>query len=129
MLHAKIVAYKDYLVFELLATKSIKDEVVTSIDNPNVIGQVIMGTKESLGVSKEAIELIGHVKRCRDDIGDIDWFKSKDGKENFAWLGGPRSIKSAANIETPTTTKIGSYVEIPNEIPMMARTAIDEILA
>ncbi len=129
-MHAKITHYKGWLILDLLATKSIDNEVATSIDRPSSMGQVIMDTHKHLGVSAEAIEAMKKVKRNRDAIGDIDWFTTKGDSEDsaaFGWLGGPKSIKKISDIEGARTFSLNhKYVVIPNEVPEMAAAAIDE---
>ena len=123
-MHAKITEYKGHLVCELVADASIEDEVVTSIDTPGVIGQVIMNTEKNLGVSAEALKLMAEVKIGHDDLGDIDWFESVKG-DTFGWLGGPYSIKLPGDIETARDFKTLKHVVIPNDAPQGAKDAID----
>ena len=123
-MHAKITAYKGMLVCELVADKSIDDEVVTTLDNPSTFGQVIMNTEKNLGVSKEALELMKTVKIGHDDLGDIDWFSSVKG-DTFGWIGGPYNIVNPANAETARGFKILAHILIENEVPEGAMKAID----
>ena len=123
-MHAKVTAYKGKLVCELVADKSIENEVVTTIDTPSTFGQVIMNTAKNLGVSKEALELMKTVKIGRDDLGDIDWFNSVQG-DVFGWIGGPYNIIDPAEAETARGFKILAHIEIENEVPAGAMEAID----
>ena len=125
MLQAHITAYKGLIVCELLAEKSIDGAVTTSLDNPGCIGQVIHNTAENLGVSEEALALLKAVKRGHDDLGDIDWFDTSDGKASFGWLGGPYAIKDPVRCEGSSSYKISNFVTIPNDVPEGAKNAID----
>ncbi len=124
-MHAKITAYKGILVCELIATASIPDEVVTTIDTPGTIGQVIMNTEKNLGVSPEALALMKTVKIGRGGVGDIDWFSSVKG-DAFSWFGDPYTIKPPAAIEAARGFRILKHVVIANEVPEEAKAVIDE---
>lgn len=124
---ARVFAYKGYLVLELLVTKS-DDEVTSTIDHPGTFGQVIANTKANLGVSQEAIDLMATVKRGRDSIGDIDWFKLAAGGHAFGWIGGPKAIKQASEIETSRQWNTGEFINIDNAlIPPEAKAHIDKM--
>jgi len=129
-LNARITAYLGVLVCETLATASNKD-CSLSIDNPNRIGQVFMNTKETLGVSEEAIELLKKIPIGRDSIGDVDWFESSAQGDVFGWLGGPKTIKGPdlKELETARGFRIRSYVSIPNDVPEDAKAYIDSMKA
>ncbi len=124
-MHARVTAYKNLLVLELLATRSIDNEVATSLDRPGNIGQVIMNTEKNLGVSAEALALMKGLQRGRDDLGDIDWFASKGAGDCFGWIGGPYSIKDPSSVETSRSWKLGAHVVIDNDVPQGAREFID----
>lgn len=128
-LHAKITAYKGNIVCELIADKSIDGEVATSLDIPTNIGQVIMNTAEHLGVSPEALELLKSVKVGHDSIGDVDWFRSDDGKDNFGWIGGPYAVVTAATAEAARGFAVDNraYQPIPNDVPAGAIEYIDSL--
>lgn len=128
-MYAKVTAYKGRILCQLLATAS-NDNVASSIDRPGNMGQVIMDTEKYLGVSDEAIELLKTVKNGRDAIGDVDWFKSSDGKMNFAWFGpvnriiNPDDAEAARGFRVPAE---GNYIKIENEVPLAARSCIDAV--
>lgn len=125
-MHAHVTAYKNHLVIEALATKSIKDEAHLSIDNPTCFGQVIMNTAKNLGVSAEALELLKYLKRGRDSLGDINWFATTNGTNSaFSWIGGMQAIKDINEIETSRDYVVMGYVLIPNNVPQGAMEAID----
>lgn len=124
--HANVTAYKGRLVMELLAKISIEGAVATSLDTPGNMGQVIMNTKEHLGVSKEALELLKTVKPGRDSMGDIDWFATSDGNHAFSWLGGPYNIAKPSDIEGSRSYVVPDhFVEIENNVPQGAQDYID----
>lgn len=125
-IHANVTAYKGKLVIELLAQKSIANEVTTSLDTPGVFGQVIENTKEHLGVSKEAIELLKQVKKGYDSIGDVDWFKVDNGNYAFGWIGGPYAIVDPMKAEGSSTYIVpNDYIEIENNVPDGAKVYLD----
>jgi hypothetical protein len=127
-IHATITAYKGSLIIDLIATKSIENEVATSLDGPTRIGQVIMNTGKHLGVSKEAYQILKTIKRGRDDLGDINWFVTTNNNMNahaFSWLGGPKQIVNPEWAEGGRAYVLGAYVEIPNDVPQAAAEAID----
>lgn len=125
MLQAHITAYKGLLVCELLAEKSMDGIVTTSLDNPGCIGQVIHNTAENLGVSDEALALLKTIEPGNDDLGDIDWFATSDGKASFGWLGGPYAIKKPSNCEGSSSYEVLTCVSIPNDVPEGAKQFID----
>lgn len=130
-MHAKITAHRGFLIFDLLATCSIEDEVATSIDRPGNFGQVIMNTAKNVGISPEALELLKKIKPGRDSIGDVDWFSSDDGMDNFAWIGGPKAIKDTRDSDLAGSRDYRireTFVSIPNESDPGAIAAIEEIL-
>lgn len=128
-MHAKIKAYKGYLVCELLAEKSIDGEVASSIDNPGNFGQVIMDSGKHVGISPEAYELLKTIRPGRDAIGDVDWFGSSDGKAAFCWIGPPRQlIKASVAVGSRDYRTNYPYVEIENDVPEQAIEAIDAIV-
>ena len=125
-IHANVTAYKGKLVIELLATKSIPNEVTTSLDTLGVFGQVIENTKEHLGVSKEAMELLKKVKKGHDDLGDVDWFKANNDHYVFGWIGGPYAIVDPMKAEGSSTYVVpNDYIEIENNVPDGAKAYLD----
>lgn len=124
-MHAHITAYKGKIVCQLLANASVAGEVTTSLDNPGVLGQMIHDTAKNLGVSAEALALLNGLPPGHDDLGDVDWFRTSDGKASFGWLGGPYSIKDPNSCETSSSYKVLEHVVIPNDVPEGAKEAID----
>jgi hypothetical protein len=84
-----------------------------------------LNTKETLGVSEEALVLLKTIKRGRDSIGDVDWWAVDDGSSAFGWFGPMCRLIEPAEAETSRQFKIGEYVSIPNDVPEGARAAID----
>lgn len=128
LLHATVTAHRGFLVMELLAAKSIENQVATSLDNPSNIGQVIINTKEHLGVSAEALALLTTIKRGNDSLGDIDWFHSVHG-DCFSWLGGPAMFRDPSECEGSRSFTVSkNFVSIANEPAEGAKQAIDDFL-
>ncbi|MCA9231758.1 MAG: hypothetical protein KDA57_13995 [Planctomycetales bacterium] len=128
-LHARVTEYRKHLVLEILAEKSVYDQVRTSKDDIGVIGQIVIGSKEFVGISPEAYALLETVKPGRDNMGDLDWFKVDDGRYCFAWFGSPYRVvdphhpdfEAAANFAVHP----GEFVSVPNDVPDEAKEVID----
>lgn len=130
-IHANVTAYKGKLVIQLLTMVSIDNETAVSMDVPGRFGQVIMNTKEHLGVSEEALELLKTVKRGHDGLGDgLDWFKTEVAGQApahaFSWLGGPYAIVDPTTQSGSRDYVVGEYQTIPNDVPQGAKDAIDQ---
>lgn len=123
---AKLTAFEGFLVFELLVNAS-SEKVTTSLDRPGSIGQVIHDTKNNLGVSPEALQLLRAIPKGHDSLGEVDWFNTSDGQQSFGWIGGPRTIKRAAEVEASRDYVIGEHVVIENDVPEGACAAIREL--
>jgi len=120
-LKAKITAYKNYLLIE--ATGDRQDAHFIPANHARV-GCIVIGTKDHLGVSKEAMALLKKVPKSIDDVGDVMVWKSGD-NICFGWLGGLKSIKNATKIESDRYGITDfDFVEIPNEAPTEAVEAI-----
>lgn len=126
-MHARITAYKGYLVCELLAEQSVDGEVTTSLDNPGCFGQVVHDTAQHLGVSQEALALLQQVQRGTDDLGDVDWFRTSDGKASFGWIGGPYALKKPEDCEGSSSYEVLEHVVVANEVPEGAMEAVDNM--
>jgi len=66
---------------------------------------------------QEALKLLKTVKTSNDDLGDVDWFATSDGKASFGWLGGPRALIDAASAEGSSSYGIFGCKIIPNDVP------------
>lgn len=124
-IRAKITAHNGVLIIECTEKNSTPGETHLSIDQKGVIGQVIMKTRETLGVSDEALALLKTVKRGADSLGDVDWWKTNDGHTAFSWLGPMCRLMDPSDAEASRQYIIGEYVSIPNEPPQEAVDAID----
>jgi hypothetical protein len=124
-MYACITTYKGFLVFELLVKSSIDGKVTSSIDNPGTIGQIIHDTKNNLGISNEALQLLKTIKCSNDSIGDLDWFETPDGCASFGWIGGPFSIKNLEKCESSLTYEILDCVTIDNCVSKKNQNIID----
>lgn len=124
-LHAKITAHKGILAIELLTTKNIDGEV--SINTP---WQAIENTKQHLGVSNEALELLKTIEVGQSILGDICWSDAIHDQQDFVWHGShfttlfdPKSAKAGRDHKVSD-----SYVLIDNDVPESARGIIEAIL-
>jgi hypothetical protein len=122
-----ITAHKGYLIIDSTSMgKASKDWVPIGSGR---IGCVVIDTKKYLDVSEEALALLGNIKRCGDDIGDVDWFESGD-KKVFGWLGNEARIVKAAEAEGSRTYKVyrDDCTIVPNNPPEGAIAAIEKAL-
>jgi len=124
-MHARVTAHRGILVVELVPKRSIEGEVSSNVDSPRNLGTIIHDTGRHLGVSAEALALLKIIKRGLDRIGDFAWFRSDDGKDHFAWLGGPKRIVNIQEAATARGYAILAHQVIPNDVPEGARLAID----
>lgn len=127
--HANVTAYRGILAVEWL-TETSDDTIVTPYDKPGLLGFVAMDTNH-IAVSDEAYEILKHkIRKGTDGIGDIDIFRTNDGKYAFGTFGGKYKLIDPAN---PDTTGSRSYQcpprdqfqLIPNDMPEEAREVID----
>jgi hypothetical protein len=97
------------------------------------MGCVLGDTKNKLGVSKEALELMKLVPVGRDAVGDIDWWKCDDGTYAFGWWGPifriiePEVCQAAKKFLMNVAPEhyAGQYIEIPNELPQEIKDKVD----
>lgn len=128
-----ITAYKEHLVFTTTDEKC--DDFLPAGEGR--IGCLLHNpTERLLGISSEAMELLGRIPKSNDDIGDVDCFMS--GEEwNFGWLGGELTTKPVGEGHQLSGSKTWDiemvkrmpHAEIPNDVPEGAREAIDEKVA
>lgn len=82
------------LVFEALSDEIIEGKIYPS--GGNRIGVVIIDTKNNLEVTEEAFpflkNLFENAVTDGGDLGDIDWFRTDDGKFCFGWIGQNKRI-------------------------------------
>ena len=119
----RITAYKGILCIEA-QEPFVKDEGFLP-NNDGRVGCLVMGTKEHLGVSQEALDLLKTIPRSLDDIGDVMWWGDK-GKFYFGWLGSPRTLVDPKRCEGDRRYAVpnGEYILIPNEVPEGAMEAL-----
>lgn len=82
-------------------------------------------------ISPEALNLLKHIKRSSDDIGEVDVFQSSQGKVIFAWLGGPWKYLNPNHEEvTGSNTYDASLLHANNnvEIPKDFKAFVDKNL-
>lgn len=123
-MYATVTEYKGKIVLQLLATAS-NEDVTTTLDNAGVFGQVICNSEKNVGISEEAIKLLETIKPGRDAIGDVDWFKSNERGDVFAWIGGPYAIVDPTTAEGARGYAVRTYTKVPNDVPEEAKAAID----
>jgi hypothetical protein len=123
-MQARITAHKGILVVELVQNQA-ADGVRSNLDKLRNLGTIIHDTRRYLGVSEEALALLKVVKRGLDRIGDFSWFRSDDGMDHFAWLGGPKRLVDPKEVATARSYEILAHQRIPNEVPAGARAAIE----
>lgn len=124
-MHARITAHKGILVVELVQNQVTADGGRSSPDKLRNLGTIVHDTRRYLGVSNEALALLKVVKRGLDRIGDFAWFRSDDGMDHFAWLGGPKRLVDPRGVATARTYEILAHQVIPNEVPEGAKAAIE----
>ncbi len=131
----RVVAYKDRIV--IVPNKpeegiSKKDPLWWPTGGPKgyILGCVVGPTETELGVSQEALDLMEHIQRNRDAVGDISWWETSDGKHAFAWWG---SIHRIINPDTAEADRdwnlkpsiVKSCTIIPNDVPDEAKAVLD----
>lgn len=128
----RVVAYKGCLV---IVPKDPEKDITnkgprlwwpTGGTQRNILGCVIGNSKEMLGVSAEAIEVMRKIQCGHDAIGDIDWWKCTDGTYAFSWWGSiHRIIKPPAMAVRGFRVQEGQYNKIVNQVPTAAKKVID----
>lgn len=126
-LHAKVYGYRGHIVIEQITMNSVPDEFVTMLDTPGNLGQVVCKTREHLGVSSEALELLRTIKPGRDGLGEVMWFKTNDGHHAFGWLGGCYLALDVTDIVTSRDYVVpeSDFVLIENTVPEGAMAFVD----
>lgn len=133
--YARVTAYQGFLICEMLTSDDIEEEV--AVVGPGRLGNVVMRTAANLAMSVEAIELFRTIKRGRDCIGDVNWFRTQDGKGSaFSWWGGFKELFKADQA-TACRDSLTFYstdqlkqmcVVIPNDVPEGAMHAIHQLV-
>lgn len=123
MHHARITAHKGILVVELVPDRANGEG--TSTHKLRNLATVIHDTGRHLGVSEEALSLLKLVQRGLDRLGEFAWFSSDDGKDHFAWMGGPKRLVNPTSVAAARDYAILAHQVIPNHVPDGARMAIE----
>ena len=122
----KVTTYKhegeDYLLFET-TPPFLQSERFIPAGNGH-LGCTLLDSAKNLGVSKEAIKVLGELEREGGSFAPIMWWKDDTGRENFAWLGGVYGLMEAKYTSVDRDFGIHNYTEIPNEPPQEAIDAI-----
>jgi hypothetical protein len=120
-----VTAYKGFLIIEALIKEEHSDWVPAGSGR---IGCILIDTKTHLGISDEAFELLKEIPQSLDDIGEVDWFDSDDGKRVFGWLGPTKRLIDPKDAEGSRNYKVSrDFLSIPNEPDPDAVKAIDGI--
>ena len=99
-------------------------------DGGSRIGCVVLDTKNHLGVSEEALQILDKIERGDDDLGDVDWWACDDGTKAFGWIGPRQRLLSPDHASVSRNHKVfrDDCTVIPNDSPQEAIEAIDEVL-
>lgn len=119
----KITAYKGFLIIDTSDPKKSEGWVP---NGDGKLGCILHNTKEQLGISEDAFNLLKTIKPSRDAIGDVMWFPSDD-KFVFGWLGAPRRVIWAEGSDGDRNYKVraGGFITIPNDVPELVKKSID----
>ena len=90
--------------------------------DPGQLGFVLDASK--VDFQQEAINWMKNLATTGDDIGDVDAFKTDDGKVIFAWLGGPMTAIGSNHI-TPCTSDFDLLIATEFETPQDFKEFID----
>jgi len=124
-LKVQLTVYKDILCIETLNPEEKMEDFVPAGDGR--IGCVLIGTENRLGISEEAMEWLKKVPTSHDDIGDVDAWKTNDGRQCFSWLGGVLSIKGeGCTGSSKYNVNDIPHIQIPNDAPEGVKQAIDD---
>jgi len=86
------------------------------------MGCVLTNTKERLGVSQEALDLMHEMLRNQDSIGDLSWFDSVEGYA-ISWWG---PIYRIVDIATAEASR--EFVPQPEQCVVISNNVPEEIL-
>lgn len=122
-----VYAHKDYLI--LVGNEMASENYQVPSDDQ--IGTSLLDcTPATLGISKEAVEILSNIKRGEAEIGDIDVSKSEDGKVVMGWLGNHqrlahKAVEGSKNYDFSLLE--GKYSVIDNnDVPFEAIEAIND---
>lgn len=123
----KVMGYKGWIIIDTADPTEDKDFIPAG--GPR-IGCVLANTKERLGISDEALELLRKIPKGIDDIGDVDCFKSGTNGV-FAWLGPARRLVSTVGTSGSNSYDIDAieFKNIPNDASEPAKNAVEAQLS
>lgn len=96
------------------------------VNDKGNLGSVLVDSKQKLACSREALDLMRTVRRNREAVGDLGWWRCDDGKFAFSWFGALYRIIDPSDCEGDR----GFHVHeeqctiVPNEIPESMREEI-----
>ncbi len=125
-MHATVKEYRGILIVELLVKGSIAGEVLTSLDQKNFRGHIVMDTENNLGASLESLTLLDRLLRTPDGRS-VDW-RTSNGASTFCWAGPPKRVFDPSTTETNDQFEIGKHISIPNKVSKEIKGAIDRML-
>lgn len=124
-IYAEVTAYKNHIVVEYKTKKS--NDIVTTPFDTGSLGYVVADVG-CVAISKEAHELLSHIKHSHDDIGDIDIFDLDKGGYAFGTLGGMYFIANVNEAEGSSSfvvPPLEDFQLIENNVPDGAKDAVD----
>ena len=129
----KIVAYKSHLV----VVPTNPEQGIGKTDGwyptgDGRLGCVVTDTKNRLGVSEEAFDLMKTIKRNHDAIGDISWWECDDGTHAFAYFGSIHRVINPESAEGDRDFRVTPSLRnacaiIPNDVPEEAKVLLDSL--
>lgn len=129
--YAKIVAHGGFLIFEMIATKSVANEVVTSVDVTHSPVQLVLDSAKYLGISREALGLLATIKPFGGKpLGDLQSFiNDENGQHVFGWPGTPNMIIRPSDIQGHKYFIANPpHITIENVVPEDAAAFIDTLV-
>lgn len=119
-----IMAYDNFIVV------SVDDGVIESLSEDELLAKIegegwsFKDTATTLGISPEALELLGNLSCAADgDPVDLNWTDDDNG--TFTYNGGPHSFFHPEQARVNGEWGIRGYVEIENNVPQAAIDAMD----
>lgn len=124
-IQVRVMAYKKYIIIQ---TVDPRETPGFKPINEQRVGNVVLDTKNCLGMSMQAWKLMKTIRKGWDDIGDVMAFIPDSGSHCFGWLGGFNKILHTERAEFPND----GYDEIEfrvlaNRPPQSAVDRIKEI--
>lgn len=123
----KIYAHKDHLI--LVGNEMASENY--QVPGDSQIGTLLLDCNtNTIGISKEALDILSVIKQGEDEIGEIDIFKAPNGKTVMGWLGNHQRLAHKA-VEGSKTFDFsaleGKYTLINNsDAPADAIEAIED---